>query len=207
MYFIKVIHKQTQPNRRDIYIMALNVDYIAKWEYCLSLEKEPDFVDPFFSDLKSNLLNRIFQTTKSKTEARGQLETIQEDPWNLDRTVSKFSDQGLRISIHGGHESLGQSGKSNGFDQQNESKLQELKEQRKQALAAQKIEKRNIGEAFEYMMNGATFIKYGKKGAPKARHIFLHDKFICWRDPKDMRLPDLKSKRKIKRMIELSKIT
>lgn len=56
-------------------------------------------------------------------------------------------------------------------------------------------------------MNGATFIKYGKKGAPKARHVFLHEKFLCWRDPKDMRMPDLKSKRKIKRMIELSKIT
>lgn len=60
LYFIKVVNKQTSPNRRDIYIMALNVEFIAKWEYCLELQKEPDFVDPFFSDVKSNLLSRIF---------------------------------------------------------------------------------------------------------------------------------------------------
>ena len=54
-------------------------------------------------------------------------------------------------------------------------------------------------------MNGATFIKYGKKGTPKPRHVFLYDKFICWRDPKDMRQPDVKAKRK-KRMIALKEI-
>lgn len=65
LYFIKVISKQNNPNRRDIFIMALNVEYIAKWEYCLDLQKEPDFVDPFFSEVKSNLLSRIFQTTRT----------------------------------------------------------------------------------------------------------------------------------------------
>jgi len=28
LYFIKVISKQSNPNRRDIYIMALKVEYI-----------------------------------------------------------------------------------------------------------------------------------------------------------------------------------
>jgi len=37
LYFIKVVNKQPNPNRRDVYIMALNVDFIAKWEYCLNL--------------------------------------------------------------------------------------------------------------------------------------------------------------------------
>lgn len=46
------------------------------------------------------------------------------------------------------------------------------------------------------MMNGATFIKYGKKGAPKPRHVFLFEKFLCWRDPKDMSQPNIKAKRK-----------
>jgi hypothetical protein len=70
LYFIKVVHKQNTPNRRDIYIMALNVEYIAKWEYCLDLQKEPDFIDPFFSEVKSNLLNRILLTTRTTQEAR-----------------------------------------------------------------------------------------------------------------------------------------
>ena len=65
LYFIKVISKQNNPSRRDIYIMALNVEYIAKWEYCLDLQKEPDFVDPFFSEVKTNLLSRILQTTRT----------------------------------------------------------------------------------------------------------------------------------------------
>jgi len=37
LYFIKVVNKQTSPLRREIYLMAINVDYIAKWEYCLNL--------------------------------------------------------------------------------------------------------------------------------------------------------------------------
>ena len=45
-------------------------------------------------------------------------------------------------------------------------------------MIAQKKQRRTVGEAFEYMMNGATFIKYGKKGIPKPRHVFLFDKFI-----------------------------
>ena len=72
-------------------------------------------------------------------------------------------------------------------------------------MIAQKQQRRTVGEAFEYMMNGATFIKYGKKGIPKPRHVFLFDKFICCRDPKDMGQPDVKAKRK-KRMIALKEI-
>ena len=37
LYFIKVVNKQSSPSRRDVYIMALNVEFIAKWEYCLNL--------------------------------------------------------------------------------------------------------------------------------------------------------------------------
>ena len=66
--------------------------------------------------------------------------------------------------------------------------------------------RRNIGEALEFLMNGLTFVKYGQKGAPKPRHIFLHDKFICWRDPKDISIPDLKTKKR-KRYIPLKEIT
>ena len=55
------------------------------------------------------------------------------------------------------------------------------------------------------MMNGATFIKYGKKGAPKPRHVFLFEKFICWRDPKDMSPPNIKAKSK-NRMIAVKEI-
>ena len=62
-------------------------------------------------------------------------------------------------------------------------------------MLAEKQMRRNIGEAFEFLMNGTTFVKYGQKGAPKPRHIFLHEKFICWRDPKAMTVPDLKSKK------------
>ena len=55
------------------------------------------------------------------------------------------------------------------------------------------------------MMNGATFIKYGKKGAPKPRHVYLFEKFLCWRDPKDMSQPNVKAKSKY-RMIALKEI-
>lgn len=37
LHFVKVISKEKNPNRRDVYIMALNEQYIAKWRYCLDL--------------------------------------------------------------------------------------------------------------------------------------------------------------------------
>jgi hypothetical protein len=43
-----------------------------------------------------------------------------------------------------------------------------------------------LGEAFENLNNGVIFIKYGKWGKPKPRHVFMQEKFICWRDPKDL---------------------
>jgi hypothetical protein len=39
---------------------------------------------------------------------------------------------------------------------------------------------------------GATFIKYGKRGAPKSRHVFAHGTHLIWRDPKDDSVPNTK---------------
>ena len=41
-------------------------------------------------------------------------------------------------------------------------------------------------------MTGGTFIKYGKRGAPKSRHVFAHGTYLCWRDPRDDSLPNTK---------------
>jgi len=62
-----------------------------------------------------------------------------------------------------------------------------------------------LAESYEYLSNGATFIKYGKRGAPKPRHVFLHGNHIYWRDPKDGALPD--EKKKGKRNIPIKEIT
>lgn len=47
-------------------------------------------------------------------------------------------------------------------------------------------------EAYEYLMIGTTFIKYGLRGGPKSRHVFVHGMFLCWRDPRDDGVPNTK---------------
>jgi len=42
----------------------------------------------------------------------------------------------------------------------------------------------NLSEAYENLINGTIFIKYGKWGKPKARQVFMQEKHICWRDLK-----------------------
>jgi len=39
-----------------------------------------------------------------------------------------------------------------------------------------------LAEAYENLTNGVIFVKYGKYGKPKARHVFMQNSHICWRD-------------------------
>ena len=49
-----------------------------------------------------------------------------------------------------------------------------------------------MSEAIEYLTNGSTFLKYGRRGKPKPRHVFLIDKAISWREPGSKIVPLLK---------------
>ena len=39
-------------------------------------------------------------------------------------------------------------------------------------------------------------LKYGRRGAPKKRHIFLKDKMVCWQEPTNITTVQEKSKKK-----------
>jgi len=41
------------------------------------------------------------------------------------------------------------------------------------------------GKAYKELLQGTIFIKYGKYGNPKSRHVYLFDngKRLCWKDP------------------------
>jgi hypothetical protein len=39
-----------------------------------------------------------------------------------------------------------------------------------------------VGEAIDYLQNGAVFLKYGKRGNPHARHIYLEGESLFWSD-------------------------
>ena len=56
-------------------------------------------------------------------------------------------------------------------------------------------------------MNGATFLKYGRRGNPKPRHIFLIDKAISWREPGSSFMPDMKKAKKAIRYMPLLECT
>ena len=77
----------------------------------------------------------------------------------------------------------------------------ELKKQKSAIAREIKIE---YSEAIEYLSNGTTFLKYGRKGKPKIRHIFYHEKCICWREPNKMDIPDVKKGHK--RHLKLAEI-
>ena len=54
------------------------------------------------------------------------------------------------------------------------------------------------------MTNGTTFLKYGRKGKPKERHIFYHEKCIGWRETDSREVPDVKKGNS--RLIRLTEI-
>lgn len=66
------------------------------------------------------------------------------------------------------------------YQKQKNSDKSELKKQKTLHLNQRKLE---LSEAMEYLSNGQTFLKYGRRGKPKPRHVFLFDKAIKWRVP------------------------
>jgi hypothetical protein len=75
------------------------------------------------------------------------------------------------------------------------SRQQELEAKRelKRQHVAMKLEKKtNLSIATEYLQNGVNMIKFGRRGKPKPMHIYLYDKKICWRDPKESSHPNSK---------------
>ena len=40
-----------------------------------------------------------------------------------------------------------------------------------------------LSEAMELLTNGMTFLKFGRRGRPKQRHIFLVEKQLSWVEP------------------------
>jgi len=35
----------------------------------------------------------------------------------------------------------------------------------------------------EFLTNGVTFLKYGRRGKPKYRHVFMIEKALSWAEP------------------------
>ena len=52
-------------------------------------------------------------------------------------------------------------------------------------------------------MNGVTFLKYGRRGKPKPRHIFLIDKALSWREPGSKSVPEKKDQKKFVRFMPI----
>jgi len=71
---------------------------------------------------------------------------------------------------------------------------QQKNELKRQVTKLKNEKKTQLSVAYEYLMNGIQLIKYGRRGKPKPMHIYLFEKLICWRDPTDMSLPNLKKK-------------
>lgn len=68
------------------------------------------------------------------------------------------------------------------------------RELQKKKTQERKQQTHQEAEAYEYLSIGSTFIKYGKRGQPKVRHVLCHSTNLFWRDPKDSNLPDEKKK-------------
>lgn len=60
-----------------------------------------------------------------------------------------------------------------------------------------------LSEAQEYLTNGVTFLKYGRRGRPKPRHIFLIEKAISWREPGSQDIPKSQDQKKFIRYMPI----
>lgn len=58
----------------------------------------------------------------------------------------------------------------------------ELKQILDQKRKRQELDRVMVGEAIDYLQNGAIFLKYGKRGQPHPRHIYLVRDRLYWRE-------------------------
>ena len=80
------------------------------------------------------------------------------------------------------------------------------REIRRQKTIETRQKRVQLSEAFEYLQNGATFLKYGRRGKPKPRHIFLIDKAISWREPGSSFMPETKKNKNAIRFMPLIEV-
>lgn len=173
-YFIKMVHEQAM--KREVHLIAISEEHLQKWEYSLNLQKEADHEDNFYAAIRANLLKRIQQQQLLRNAAQsdlikqGSLEVIDEQTPGKVRHQNTFGS-GVEQSV-----------KSFG----------DAKEERKRKAEERRLINQMEAEAYEYLMIGTTFIKYGQRGGPKSRHVFVHGMFLCWRDPRDDGVPNTK---------------
>lgn len=176
--FVKMVHRNQMPSGRDVYLMAIQSDQAFKWEKCLQF-KQPDFVDLIFDEIQRDLQ---LQFRQAKILKKGG--TIIGRPRGLTRLPQQESDPTTDDENSSNTGFTLKSGLTSEEKELRKKKEKEKNEQRKTLVET-------LSEAYENLINGVVFIKYGKWGKPKARHVFMQDKFICWRDPKEIYPPTL----------------
>lgn len=60
-----------------------------------------------------------------------------------------------------------------------------------------------LSEAQEFLTNGVTLLKYGRRGKAKPRHIFMIDKALSWREPGTKSVPNSKEQKKFVRFLPI----
>ena len=169
-----MVHEQAM--KREVHLIAISEEHLQKWEYSLNLQKEADYEDNFYAAIRANLLKRLQQQQLLRNAAQsdlikqGSLEVIDEQTPGKVRQQNTFGS-GVEQSV-----------KSFG----------DAKEERKRKAEERRLINQMEAEAYEYLMIGTTFIKYGQRGGPKSRHVFVHGMFLCWRDPRDDGVPNTK---------------
>lgn len=142
-YFIKMVHEQAM--KREVHLIAISEEHLQKWEYSLNLQKEADHEDNFYAAVRANLLKRIQQqqilrnAAQSDLIKQGSLEVIDEQTPGKVRQQNTFGS-GVEQSV-----------KSFG----------DAKEERKRKAEERRLINQLEAEAYEYLMIGTTFIKYG----------------------------------------------
>ena len=58
-YFLKMVHKNEAIGRRDVYLMAISSNQIQKWDFSLSLQKRPTFIDPCLQKIRSDIFKQM----------------------------------------------------------------------------------------------------------------------------------------------------
>jgi hypothetical protein len=58
------------------------------------------------------------------------------------------------------------------------------------------VERVTVGEAIDYLQNGTIFLKYGKRGNPHPRHVYLVQNRIFWSETGMMGNKETKKTRK-----------
>jgi hypothetical protein len=128
-YFLKMVNNDEDEGRREVYLMAISVSQITKWDYSLSLKKQPSYIDKILRDVSESVLKQVEPLLRQSKQKVDQLR---------EKAQSDITEQQRQHQSEDAKSASGFSHLLNQQSQQHEIEMRELKKVRAAMVKDQK---------------------------------------------------------------------